>query len=243
MTPESQNPTPMSEGARLAGVFFEPKKTFADIGRRPRWWVPMVLLMVATIGYTYAISQHVGWERAIRKTLETNQRVQALTPEQREQAIERGAKFGAMIGYIGAAIGPPITILFLAAILMGTARMMGGQLRFEQVLAVNSYASLTGLVFVLLCVVVLFLKPPDDFNIQNPLAFNIGAFLDPSTTPKALFSVAGSIDLFTFWRIALLAVGLSAAARGFSFGKALAAVALPWLLLVVAKAGWAAAFG
>jgi len=92
--------------------------------------------------------------------------------------------------------------------------------------------------------VVLFLIPPDDYDIQNPIAFNIGAYLDPQSTPKAIYSLACSMDLFAFWRITLLAIGISAASsRTVSFGKGLAAVALPWCLMVVVKMGWAAMFG
>jgi hypothetical protein len=37
----------MSEISRLAGVFFEPKKAFADIAARPRWIVPLLLMIVS----------------------------------------------------------------------------------------------------------------------------------------------------------------------------------------------------
>ncbi len=233
----------MSEAGRLTGVFFEPKKAFADIGARPTWIVPMLMVIVAALAYTYLCGQHVGWERIVRKSMENNARVQSLTPEQREQAVARGAQFGAVIGYVASVAGTPLTIALFAAVLLLTSRIMGGQLTYGQLFAINSYAGLTGLVFVILSIVVLFLKPPDDFDIQNPLFFNIGSFLDPASTPKALYALAGSIDLFSFWRIALLAIGLSAAARTFPFGKALAAVVMPWALLVAAKVGWAAAFG
>jgi hypothetical protein len=36
--------------------------------------------------------------------------------------------------------------------------------------------------------------------------FLIGAYLDSQSTSKAIYSLAGSMDLFTFWRIALLAI-------------------------------------
>ena len=49
---------------------------------------------------------------------------------------------------------------------------------------VTGYAGLTALVFVGLSAVVLFLIPPDNYDIQNPVAFNIGAYLDPQSTPE-----------------------------------------------------------
>jgi len=176
--------------------------------------------------------------------METNARVQALPAEQREQAVERGAKFGAIFGYVGAVLGVPLSLALIAAVLLLTSKMIGAQLTYRQLFAINSYAALTALVVVGLSTVVLFLVPPDDYDIQNPIAFNIGAYLDPQSTPKAIYSLAGSMDLFTFWRITLLAIGICAASsRTVSFGKALAAVALPWGLMVVVKMGWAVMFG
>jgi len=37
MNPEPPAEPPLSEAGRITGVFFEPKKAFADIGARPRW--------------------------------------------------------------------------------------------------------------------------------------------------------------------------------------------------------------
>jgi hypothetical protein len=88
--------------------------------------------------------------------------------------------------------------------------------------------------------VVLFLKDPEEFNLQNPLMFNVGAFLSPET-PAALRAVGSSIDLFSLWIMVLLAIGVSAAARKISFGKALAGIGVPWVLFVILKSMAAAA--
>lgn len=244
MSPEPPASPPVSQLALITGVFFNPGKTFAELGRRPRWFLPLLLVVLATVAYLYTVSQHVGWERVVRRSMETNPRVQALTAEQREQAIERGAKFGAIFGYVGAVTGVPISVAVIAGVLLLTSSMMGAQLTYRQLFAISSYAGLTGLVYVAISAVVLFLVPPDNFDIQNPVAFNIGAYLDPQSTPKAIHSLAGSMDLFTFWRIGLLAIGISAASsRAVSFAKALAAVVLPWALMVMVKMGWAVMFG
>jgi hypothetical protein len=92
----------------------------------------------------------------------------------------------------------------------------------------------------ILTIVVMFLKNPDEFNIQNPLAFNPAAFLDPLQTSKFVYSLASSLDLFSFWAIGLIAIGLKAAAgKRLSFGGALFAVLLPWALFVFVKAAFA----
>jgi hypothetical protein len=242
----SSQPAPepaLSEFARLSGVFFEPQKAFADIAARPRWWVPMILLIVVSLAYTYSVAQRVGWERVVRQSVATNSRFQQLGAEEQQRSIERGAKFASGIGYVAAVAGSPLNIAFIAGVLLLTSRMAGAQLSYRQLLAITSYAFLTSVIFVALGILVVYLKNPDDFNVQNPLGFNPGAYLDPSATPKWLASLAGSADLFAFWKIALLAVGIAAGERKLSFGRALAAVAMPWLVLVVVKAGWSSAFG
>jgi Yip1 domain len=120
---------------------------------------------------------------------------------------------------------------------------MSGGMRFKQVFAIVCYCGLPGVVSSILTVVVIFLKNPDDFNLQNPLAFNIGAFMDPNSGSKFVYSLAGSMDLFFFWTILLLAIGLKAAAgKRLTFAGALVAVLVPWAILIVAKAAIIGAF-
>ena len=110
----------------------------------------------------------------------------------------------------------------------------------KRMMAIVAYGFLPLLIQTVLSMVVLMLKDPEEFNLQNPLMFNVGAFLSPET-PAALRAVGSSIDLFTLWILVLLAIGVSTAARKISFGKALAGIAFPWVLFVILKAAAAAA--
>src|SRR5947207_2283296 len=89
MTPETlqaSEPTPagMSEFARITGVFFEPAKAFEDIAARPKWLVPLLLVVVVTLAYMVAFSQSVGWERMMRQRFEASPRAAQLSAEQKE---------------------------------------------------------------------------------------------------------------------------------------------------------------
>src|ERR1700753_2412837 len=95
MTPESPiaaepQPQGMSEVSRLTGVLFEPQKAFADVAARPRFWVPMLLSILAFVGYTMMLAQHLGWAEIVRQGTQMNpraaQQMQQLTETQREQA-------------------------------------------------------------------------------------------------------------------------------------------------------------
>ncbi len=231
----------MGEFSRLTGVFFEPTKTFADIAERPRWLVPLVLLILASVVYMILFTQRVGWDGTIRQQMESNPRTAQMSPEQRERAITMGAKFASISAYAGPVVGIPVYDLIVAGVLLGiVAGLMSAPVKFKQVFAVVCYAGLPGVLVAALSIVVMFLKKPEDFNLRNPLAFNPGVFMDPQSSSKFLYSLATSLDLFVIWTILLIAVGLKAAAgKRLSFGGALFAVVLPWAAVILVKASLA----
>jgi hypothetical protein len=258
MTPEAlqvpeSGPAGMGTFARITGVFFEPAKTFEDIGRRPSWLVPLLLVVLAGIVFTLMLGQQVGWEQVMTqernispKVAERMEQQMANVPaEQRQRALDMQSKVITPARYYAQAIlGPPIGSLIRAGLIMLIAGvMMSAGLRFKQVFAVVCFASLPRVIESLLKAVVVVLKK-QEINIFNPLAFNPGAFMDMATSPKFLYTVLVSFDLFTIWTMVLMAVGLSAAAgrKRLSFGGALVAVAAPWLLLVLFGASMAAMF-
>lgn len=249
MTPEQipdEEPQPrgMGEISRLTGVFFEPAKTFEDVAARPRFWVPLILGMIVGIVYLSLYSQHVGWERMIRRGIETSTRAAQLSAEQKEAQIQMSAKFAPVIGYVAVIVGAPLFTLIWAAILMGIVKgLMSVPVRLKQVFAAICYGSLPGVVMALLAIGVMFMKPPDDFNMQNPLVFNPGAFMDPTTSSKFLYSIASALDLFSLWKMVLIAIGLKAAGgKALSMGGAMTAVFLPWAIFTLCAAGLAGIF-
>src|SRR5215469_11429157 len=220
MTSESQTPDPappslpppipapepkLNELQRILGVFFSPAKAFADIARRPRWWIPILLIGIASTIYLNAYSQRVGWEHLIRQTLDQSSRADNMTAQQRQQAIAVGASIARIVAYGGAIVSSVIAILLISVVLIFTANnLMGGNIGFNSMMGIVSYAFLPQLLVVALSMLVLYLKAPDDFDLRNPLLFNAGAFL-PSGSATWIKSLASSFDLFSFWIMGLIA--------------------------------------
>jgi hypothetical protein len=123
--------------------------------------------------------------------------------------------------------------LIVAGVLTGLFNgLLGTELKFAQTFAVTAYALLVRALWNALMILLVYLKPPEDFNIQvSP--FSPAAYMNRLETPKWLMSLAGSLDLFTIWSIILLAIGFSVAAKKLSFAKSLTAIAIPWLIWVV----------
>ena len=230
---------PMGHLDRLIGTLFDHKPAFADLAARPTgWWLPLLLLMVVTVGYIFAFTQRVGWERFMRQQMEQSPRVQQLSVEQREQALQRQLGFVPIVAPIqGAVAWPLITLVTGGAFLFIFNILLGAQLTFRLVYAVVCYGNLPNALGGLLAVVVMFIKDPADFDLQNPVASNLGAFLDPNTTPKWLVGAGSSVDLFSAWVVLLLATGFTAAARKISWSKSFTWVVVAWALWVVVKSG------
>ncbi|HLK46854.1 MAG TPA: YIP1 family protein [Bryobacteraceae bacterium] len=235
-------PAPMHEFSRLVGVFLEPKKTFGDIAERPRWLAPLLLVIVSSFSLIYLFNIHVGWEPYLHRIMDNNPRMQQLAPDVRQQVFDRQLRFIPIFSYVGGVLFAPILFLIGGGIILGIVKgLLGVPMRFAQVFAVMAYAWLPRVIYAGLSIIVMFLKNPDDFDIQNSFASNPGAFMDPDTSSKFLYSLASAVDLFSIWVMLLIATGLKAAGgKRISFGGALFAVVLPWAVYTLGRAGLAA---
>jgi hypothetical protein len=251
MTPEvlsASEPEPKGMGAfsRLTGVFFEPGKTFEDIAARPGWVLPLALVIVAALAFSISLGQRIGFDRVVDQQVAG--RLAKATPEQREQiekSIEMQKKFAPIGSAVASFLMPPIVALICSAVLLGIlAGILSAPVKFKQVFSVFCYSAMPAIVYLALCIVVMYLKAPSDFNIKNPLAFNPAAFMDPTTTSPFLYSLATWVDVFFIWRLYLLIVGLKAAGgKQLSMGGAAVAVLLPTAVLILGSASLAGIFG
>lgn len=236
-------PPPMSELGRLSAVFFDPARAFRDIAARPRWWAPLLLSVLVGVLFVYLYSHRVGWDRYLERTLETNPRTESLSVEQRHRIVQQQLPLVTALGYAGAVAGTAVSLLAVAAVLLFVANLMlGAQLNFRKVFAVTCYGFLPNVLAGALGMLTMYLKAPEDFDLRNPTAFNVGAYLDPETTSKALLSLASSLDLFSIWIVLLLALGLREAAARLRYAQALAVVGGLWGAWVAVKTASAALF-
>jgi hypothetical protein len=241
-TPSESEPQPMSEMARLTGVFSSPSAAFRDIARRPRWWIPVILIAVVATAFMIAFGERVGFESAARRMLESSAQGGQMNRAQLDQSVRFLAGILKYVQY-GSVISTLIYVFLMSVVFKFLFDgMMGAGIGLNRMMGVVAYAQLPTVISTLLAMLVMNLKSPDDFDLQNPLAFNVGAFLGADSAAW-LQSLGASLDLFSFWIIFLLATGISAASRKVAFGKALAGVVFPWALYVALKVGASAIRG
>jgi hypothetical protein len=221
---------------RIIGVFFSPKNTFEDIVRKPSWVAPVLLWTALSLIGSFVINQRTNWREYISQQIERNSSTANLPAEQKQQRIEMGAKLSPTITLVIGLVFPVCIVLLEALILWGAYNLLGGaNTRFGISLGITSHANLVGVVGALLLILVLYLKPPGTVDLDNPIATNVAVFL-PDGSAKWLESFCKSLDILSFWTMALLAIGFGATnPRKLKGGKAFSIVFSVWGAYVVIK--------
>ena len=236
---------PLSEPARIINTFVAPSQTFTDLRRSAAWWAPFLLMVIFSTAFVYVAGQKVGFRKAMENQMQSQPKTQArleqLSPEQREQQMQQGAKITKDIAYAFPAIQFVILVI-IAAVLFGTFKFAAGaNVSFKVALAIVMYASLPGLLRVVLAVVSLLAgASADSFTFQNPVATNPGYFLNPADSPF-LYSLASSLDIFLIWTLVLTAIGFTCVSK-VKRGTALAIVFGWWAFFTLAASGLGALF-
>lgn len=233
---------------RITNTFTAPSKTFEDIRRGNKsWWLPLIVMALAGYLLFAAVSQKIGIQQTVDNQVRMNARQQEqmaqASPEQRQKAnqialaIAKGFFLGAPL--VGMAMFAVLSGVMLATINFA----FGGRASYSSIFAVYYYAYLPSVVKALLGVIVIYAGiAPESFNVKNFAPTNIGAFLDPMETNKALYALATSFDAVTIWTLVLLSIGIATVA-GVKRSSGYIAVFGWWALVVLVGAGTALVFG
>jgi len=224
---------------RFLGVFISPGQTFDSIARRPDFIAPLIVAIGVAVAITETMMAKIGMERIVRKSIEMSSRASQMSADQMQQAVHQGATIGAIIARVAEVVGAPIFLLVLAAVGLFIVNVMfGGGAKFKTCFSVICYANLAGVIGAVLGLVVIIFGDPEQFNSQNFIPSSIGFFLNQRETPKFLYSLASSFDVFTIWILILAAMGLSAAsAKKVKTAPIFATYMGLWVVWALAKAG------
>lgn len=226
-----------SAASRIAGVFFSPVKTFESITQRPTWLTPLILWTVVSIVVTAIVLPKMDFERMVRQQMEKSG--QTLSQERLQEIAQQQRKIGGAIAYVFAGATPAILSLLVAVIFWGSFKAFGWDSTFRQAFGVTAHAFLPGILGALLLVPILQAhESVDPQGMGDLLRSNLGFLVDRDES-KVLHSLLGSLDIFSFWSLALFAVGFAAAAN-VSRKQSAAIILTLWFLFVLGKAGVAA---
>lgn len=213
--------------SRIVGVLFEPTRTFESIARRPDWILPLLLITLLTAITSHYVASHLDLENSMRAQFEEQKQ---MTPEQIDKAIEftmAAKKFSSVIGMVTT----PLFLMILAALLLLILKIFGAGGTFKQLFSISIYGWIPQVIKGILMTAVLIPKgmiPPEEAG--TVLKSNLGFLVDPLSAPVP-FAVLSSIDVFNFWTLFLLALGVSIVS-GWSRLRATLVVASLWMIVI-----------
>ena len=116
----------------------------------------------------------------------------------------------------------PIMMLVAALVIWVLGKIFGSKASYTQSLVIAAYVSIIYVVALVTGAQALVL---DMTKVTNPFHLSLSAarFVDPASMSPSLYGILGSLDVFTIWRLALLAIGIRVigkTSRGAAWGFA-----------------------
>jgi hypothetical protein len=242
-TIESTQPAPAPAAKnsfqRIAGVFFAPVETFADIARKPDILIPLLVIVVLGYVSTFLVMPHLDWDAMLAQQQEM---VKKQNPNVSDSDLAQMGKFTKAIGKVMGYIGPPLVIigyLIIALVIWGACRLMGGQGDFKQAFSATLYAHFPRVVLGIIAGIVVMARGMVDPSTMATVVKSSPAFLVDMKEQPVLFTLLGSLEIFQIWTIILLIIGFAALSK-LSKAKTAAIVISLWVITVVVKLGFAA---
>lgn len=242
---EVQTQTPaLSQAERVIDAFIAPSATFQDIRRSASWWLPFLILALATLAVSFSIDRKVGFEQVVENQVHLNpsqeSQLNALDPPARAARLHSMA-----VGYRYTSYAYPLVVLAIGAfgslILWASFTFaLGAQTTYPQILALWMYANLPRVLASVITIVTLwFGGSPESFNLQQPAGTNPGYYMtDSAAWLRVLMSF---FDVIGIWVLVLVILGGAIIAR-VKTAQAGAVVVGWWLLVIIVSVSATAAF-
>jgi hypothetical protein len=230
----------------LIQIFYAPSVVFTKVKERGSWAPPLILTVLITMITAYFVTHMIGMENMTRRFFDEHPSyAQRLSPAQLQQAIQQsGSPARVVMGSVSAGLIATIVLLIIALILMILLSVMDRKSDFPRMTGTVAWSAFPFTVVAALMsgMVLLLTKDTAELDPATLVATNVAAFLEKSSTGAFLYSLARSFDLLAIGQALLLSYGISKVA-GVSFSRAFGLVFVLWILWVLLRAGFAAAFG
>lgn len=211
---EEEEGPQMSEVSTLANIYLEPGNTFRAMRARPKFLLALIITIVISAGFWFAIDQKVGIGNVFVDLLKKNPQYETMSAPQRDGAIAfyKSALFKGVL--FGGIVIVTIFFAFIGGLIYWLlANAMGGSARYMQGVSVWVYSSYgPALIAVIANLIVLMLKPADNIDssfIQSGgiIRANPTALIDTSHN-MLLNAILAPIDLFAIFGLILAVIGL-----------------------------------
>jgi hypothetical protein len=240
MTETTDAGAPRGFFQNLSDLYFAPREAFAGILRVPRLAVAILAWLALGLLFTGVWMSKVEPREFFKTQMEEGGQWQKMSAEQRTAVLDTQARFFPIFGWVGAIVGPIVFLLVISGVLMFVYRFFyASEVTFSRAVAIVAWTFLAlALIVTPLMLLVMYLKGDWNAPPQDALQANPTLFLEKSDTPKWLWALLGSLDLFSIWHVFLLAAGFGVASKR-STGSAVWGVAAGWAVIILGKVAYA----
>ncbi|MBN1122787.1 MAG: YIP1 family protein [Anaerolineae bacterium] len=224
----------------LIGVLFRPRATFAAMrdAERGYWWVVLVLGIISLVLVTVAVVPIEA--KLTQDVLAAQQEGVQLSAEEQAQMEQTQAIFSsqAMLGALGI-VGGIVTMLIgfgaRSGLLFLFGLAFGARVEFKQVWRMGVWTMLPGVVRNIASAIAVFVTG------ELPAAGLSAIYVSNTEVAEAsaaLVAILGKIDIYIFWSLVLVGMGMVATSK-MSKVKASVTAIFTWLLGLGWVAAWA----
>ena len=232
-TNQTEPAAEMNVFERIMNLFLTPSKTFEALIVKPDWVTPLILFFLMFIATSILLKEVIQREQAVvtKESIMKNPQIPDSQKEQTaEQAISMMKKFWAVGIGVGFIVVLGMYLLGGLFIHLGGAKVLKGEGTYLQALSIFGYS---GLIDVLAGIIKV---PLMMVNETMRIDTGLGMLVAEGETRTPLYVFLSKFDIFTFWQLAVLIIGLSMLYK-FSKGKTTALVIGLWLIWVLASVG------
>jgi hypothetical protein len=190
--------------ARVTGVFFSPRATYAAVAARPRaLGVLAVTCLVIGSGFFAFLSSDTGKQALFDQQTQTIESFGVKLNDAAYERMQAGIDRARITTPIAQVVVIPAMLAIIAGIMLGVFNaLLGGDASYRQVFAVLAHSSLIGALGTLFSLPLDYVRE----TMSSPTSLlALLPFLDDSSFLGRLFSM---IDLFQVWAFVSMAIGL-----------------------------------
>ena len=216
---------------RIVGVLRHPASTMADVVSHPTFaglWAAVLLVVIVMGGLL--LSSDLGRQALVDERVRVLEELGRQVSDAQYAALEAQPPFSAFLTSGGRMLmAPPLTLL-VALGLVAFAATEGCRLPYRTALAIVVHASVVLALQQLIAIPIHVVRE----SLTSPMTLgSVLPMLEEGTWPAR---VAGAVDLFGLWWVALVAVGASAA-TGRSLGRTVVRLVSAYVVIAAIIAG------
>lgn len=212
---------------RVFGMFTSPREVFKYIDEKPDLIRALLIPVLGAAMVSIA---------AIVQNFRNPQYIEAMKkmPESMSNVMKYG---GSIIGAIFGIVFMLIILLIQAGIIHVIAPFLNGKSTFKKLICVLGYSSVPTLVLGVISLIYIAINQTD----YIPFSASLGLFFTQEKAGLYWYALSRSIDLFSFWSMGLVILGVSIIYK-FNWKKAAAIILAFWLIGVGIGLGFVKVF-